>query len=447
MNVPTNFNPLHEDTPFAINNTVTNGTLSLGLVAVTVTLDAGRYHIEFEMDYPSNTTDLFSLQTVGSGTFDLWASSALIGTSDMVTLVTSPPSDTILISPNYYNPDYNKTMVSSWQNSDKVITVGNYSNRAGYLDMDSVYIDLTQPANGGEVVGRRFATSSFGPTRDNRMKPDIIATGSTILCTGDSNDIVITAANGGRYKVAYGGKHLRNGGTSMASPIVAGIAALYFQKRPTATYDEIKKALICTAVTDSFTGPTPNNGYGYGKVNAFQALTNAGCIVYGATDTSCSNYNPLATIDTGGCKAKIYGILDTACINYNPLANVSSGICTAKVYGCTDSTADNYDSLANIDNNTCTYVSVKNIAGANITMRVMPNPFNDQLTFSIVNNGYNFNLGKIEITDALGEKVDEIYVNQGTTNYVYNSKLAAGIYFYQLKLDNKVVKSGKLVAQ
>ena len=447
MNVLNDFQGITDGTPFSVNRPVVNGTLNLGLVAVTVTLDEARYHIEFEMDFPTNTQDLFTLQTNGSGRLDLWASTALMGTSDMITLVTAPPSDTMVLSHNYVNPDFNKTMVSSWQNSDKVITVGNYSNRAGYYDIDSTYIDLTAP-NYGEVVGKRYLTSSFGPTRDNRVKPDIIATGSTIICTGDSNDIVATINGGNGFKVAWGKKDLRNGGTSMSSPIVAGIAALYFQKRPTATFDEIKKALICTAVTDSFTGPTPNGGYGYGKVNAFQALAHAGCIVYGATDTSCSNYNPLATIDTGGCNAKIYGVLDTACVNYNPLANTSSGNCVAKVYGCTDSTAANYDSLANISTNNCIYTSIANIPGASITLTAMPNPFTNQVTFSILNNGYNFKLGTIEITNALGEKVDVITIGSNTASYVYdNPKLAGGIYFYLLKLDNRVVKSGKLVAQ
>ena len=418
MNVPLNFSNLVDGTPFPINNELYYGNLPLGLVSTTVTLDSARYHIEFEIDNPSNTSYLFSLQTYGAGKFDLWASSSLQGTSDMVTAI-----DTITFPANYRFPDLNKTIVSSWQCSNKVITVGNYSNRAGYLDVDSAYIDLTAPAYGSEVVGKRFVSSSFGPTRDNRLKPDVMATGSTIICTGDANDIAVTLNPSNRYKVGLGGKHLRNGGTSMAAPVVAGIAALYYQLHPNAGYDEIKRALICTAVLDSFTGPTVGNEYGNGKVNAYQALISTSCISYGATDTSCFNYNALANTDTGGC--------------------------VAKVYGCMDSSAHNYDSLANISNGSCIYTSIiSNVDDGILAMHVMPNPFINKTTFTILNNGYNFKQGFIVITNALGEKIDVISVNPGMANYIYNNtKLAAGVYFYLLKLDNKVVKSGKLVAQ
>ena len=448
MNVPTNFFPLIPDSGFVISRTVKYGSLDIGLANIQVTLDSGRYHVEFELSPPSNVHYLWGLSTYGAGTFDLWASANIIGTSDMISHIITPLNDTIVFPANYRYPDFNKTLVSSWQCSDQVITVGNYSNRAGYWDVDSQYVDLTLPAYGSEVVGKRFVTSSFGPTRDNRVKPDVIATGSTILCTGDANDVAITLNPSNRFKVGLGGKDLRNGGTSMASPIVAGIAALYFQKRPTATWQEIKKALICTAVTDSFTGATPNNGYGYGKVNAFQALTNATCIVLGTMDTACTNYSPLANVDTGGCNTKVYGVMDTACVNYNALANVGGGACVAKVYGCTDPNAANFDSLANVSNGNCIYTAIANVSGAQVSLKVIPNPFSGQVTFNILNSGYNFDLGSIEITNALGERIDAISISPNAATYIYNNpKLAAGIYFYLLKMDNNVVKSGKLVAE
>ncbi len=423
INIPVDFylsavNPVQQGT-YPVNN----GSIYLGNIQLQITLDEGRYHVEFLVDTPFNPANLWSLKTYGSGTFDLWASSGLIGTSDILSYISTIPGDTTFFtSPNYRFPDLNKTIVSSFQCSDKVITVGNYSNRAGYLDVDSTYIDLTSPVYGSEVVGKRFITSSFGPTRDNRLKPDVMATGSTTLCTGDANDIAVTLNPSNRYKVALGGKHLRNGGTSMSSPLVAGITALYLQLHPRAPFSEIKQALICTAVRDSFTGPNANNEYGNGKVNAYQALINTACVVYGAMDTACINYNASANIDTGGC--------------------------IPKVYGCRDSIAANYDSLANVSNGTCIYTSVVTVANAQIALKVIPNPFSGQTTFSIFNNGYNFKLGTIEITNALGEKVDEISVSPNTANYTYNNPgLAAGLYFYLLKLDNKVIKTGKLVAQ
>jgi hypothetical protein len=76
------------------------------------------------------------------------------------------------------------------------------------------------------------------------------------------------------HKLSPGGYHKGGGGSSAASPVVAGIAALYLQKNPTASYLDFKNALITCAHTDSFTwGPFPNAAWGYGKADGFAALT------------------------------------------------------------------------------------------------------------------------------------------------------------------------------
>ena len=65
-------------------------------------------------------------------------------------------------------------------------------------------------------------------------------------------------------------RYMYDSGTSMASPIVAGVVALMKSKAPNATVEEIKSALYSTADAigkvgrDSFTG--------YGKVNALKAV-------------------------------------------------------------------------------------------------------------------------------------------------------------------------------
>lgn len=422
FNVPVNFNPPPGTGIVISRNLFLGGTL-LGQISMQATLDEGRYHVEFLVN-TNNSTNLWRLQMKGSGRFDLWSSSALMGSADMTDYIatgdTSNPYIYIQYS-NYRHPDTLKTMVSSWQNSDKVITVGNYSNRAGYLDRDGNYVDLlASPYN--EIVGKRFVTSSLGPTRDGRMKPDVMATGSTTICTGDANFIAGLTSPSNRVKVYITQKHIRNGGTSMSAPIVTGIAALYLQKRPTATYDEIKQALICTAVSDSFTGATPNAEYGYGKVNAFAALTRANCLVYGAKDTSCLNYNSLTTVDTGGCIAKVYGCTDTAALNYNLLANVDDG--------------------------SCYFTGINSIGKEAIGIQAVPNPFRGQTTFVLKSDGSLPAKSEIHIINQLGEVVDVIAVNNKATHYLYSrSRLSAGIYYYVLLTGSKTYSGGKLVVE
>ncbi len=350
FNVPIDFNPTPGNDVFPVYDVLDMNGNFQGTAFMRIALDGARYQVEIFIDYTQGTTDLWSLQMKGSGKFDLWASYAFTNSSDMTSSTSLGP----ITHPAYRHPDNYKTMVTSWQNSEKVITVGNYSNRASYVDYNNNTVNLLGSPY-FETVGRRFATSSLGPTRDNRVKPDVMATGSTSICTGDAVYISGLISNSQGEKVSVTGKHVRNGGTSMASPVVAGIVALYLQKNPNASYSEIKDALICTAVQDGFTGAVPNREYGNGKVNGFAAITRpcAATVIYGSLDTSCINYNPLSTVDTG-CTPKVYGVMDTSCLNYNPLANVSGGVCTPKVYGVMDTACINYNPLANVDGGVCT---------------------------------------------------------------------------------------------
>ena len=411
LNILNDFNP-PPGAGVILNRNLYAGTTLLGQVSMNATLDDDRYHLEFLIT-PGNGTPIFRLQTTGSGKFDLWSSSALIGSADMRSYGDELGADPV----TYRYPDSLKTIVSSWQCSDKVITVGNYSNRAGYLDRDNNYVDLTQsPYN--ETVGKRFATSSFGPTRDNRLKPDVMATGSTTIATGDAAFIALATAPQNRVKVYVTQRHIRNGGTSMASPIVAGIAALYLQKRPTANYSEIKKLLQWTAFRDSFTTANANPEYGYGKVNAFGMLTYSN-ITYGATDTSCINYLPTANIDSGSCIAKVYGCTDSLALNYNPAANASDGSCV-------------YPSGIIDDNNAW--------------IKVIPNPFKDQLTVDLL-KANDDGVYTIEIKNIYGQLIMKESINGSTTQTIHTNAWPVGIYFYEVLKGRERQATGKLLKQ
>ncbi len=325
-----------------IDDTLKAGATRLGIYSIGVTKYQGLYHVEFYI-IPSSTSDLWRLETRGQGTFDLWASSSLIGTSSFAN-ITNPAA-----WPNCRFPDTIKTIVAGWQCSDKVITVANYYNRKGYRDIDSNYVNL------GVTPGAISASSSVGPTRDGRQKPDIAATGDVLTTTGDSTYISQLTISGGtnRQKISLGGKHVRDGGTSMASPVVAGAVALYLQEHPGATYAEVKLAFKRTAKRDTFTSTVniPNYRFGWGKLNTYQALINP--VIYGCMDTGSINFNPNANVDTGGCMPKVYGCTDTGSINYSAAANVDNGTCTPKVYGCTDTGSINYSASANVNNGSC----------------------------------------------------------------------------------------------
>ena len=61
-------------------------------------------------------------------------------------------------------------------------------------------------------------------------------------------------------------------GTSMASPVVAGVIGLWLQASPLLSSNQAKYIIQQTAIRDNFTGITPNNSYGYGKINAYGGI-------------------------------------------------------------------------------------------------------------------------------------------------------------------------------
>jgi Subtilase family/PASTA domain len=105
--------------------------------------------------------------------------------------------------------------------------------------------------------------SSRGPTRDGQIKPDVV---------GPDVDITSAAAGTGSGFAAFQG-------TSMATPFVAGVAALMLDADDTLTPAEIKSTLMTTAVdwgnggifhVPGTTGPDVD--YGAGRLDAFAAL-------------------------------------------------------------------------------------------------------------------------------------------------------------------------------
>ena len=96
--------------------------------------------------------------------------------------------------------------------------------------------------------------------------------------------------------------------------------------------------------------------YTQGYVADFDDGSCIDSVVYGCTDPTMFNYDPLANIDNGNCIMIINGCTDSTMWNYDPLANTDNGTCIAFVYGCTDNTALNFNPLANTLDNSCCYI-------------------------------------------------------------------------------------------
>jgi subtilisin family serine protease len=404
-----------------------------GQVEILATRLDSRYRVEFLIT-PTNANHIWRFMTTGSGTFDVWSSQNFQGTSNMI--FRNLPSEFVLPEIIYYKaPDTRKTIVSSWQCSDKVITVGNYYNREGYYDVDSVYRTT------GYTVGEIAFRSSEGPTRDNRLKPDITSTGDLTFATGNLT-FIASALNVNRPKVAPGALHNSNGGTSMSSPIVAGAVALYLEKNPNAWWYESKEALIRTAVKDTFTGPDPNTVYGHGKLHALNYI--GFDAILGCTDSASFNFNPDANIDDRSCEPFVYGCTDAASINFNPDANTDDGTCIPFIFGCTDSTAVNFNPDANTDDGSCEpFVNSVFSKEVKEFINIFPNPVKSSGTVEY--NLKEFHQGtKLAMYDILGKKILEkdVTAQQGKIQ-IHKKSLESGIYLIRFEVENKPVSTTK----
>ena len=246
-------------------DTLWNGTNRIATMQIWTELIDSAYHLEFFMDHVDSTTYKYRFLTKGAGKYDLW-SGAWLGANDIETVI---PSSTILPQiVNYQMPDTLQTMVSSFQCSESVITVANSKNRWSYINLNGVVVNT----NATVPVESISNTSSRGPNRLRQQKPDITCNGDATF-SPTTSWYLANAANANN--ILQGGWHSKMTGTSIASPAVAGIAALYLEKCPTATYSDFKRDLIETATTDNYTGIVPNISYGYGKPHALNLLLGA----------------------------------------------------------------------------------------------------------------------------------------------------------------------------
>ena len=116
---------------------------------------------------------------------------------------------------------------------------------------------ISAPADGDSVLtvgavdslGRLASFSSVGPTFDGRLKPNLVAQGvyATIL----SRSGVVGRANG----------------TSFSSPILAGMAACFWQSNPELTNMDVIRLLQASASK----ADNPDNMFGFGIPNGYKA--------------------------------------------------------------------------------------------------------------------------------------------------------------------------------
>ena len=188
--------------------------------------------------------------------------------------------------------------VSSPGTAKNIVTVGASEN---YLLAGGIQRPLAELRDGQKKWGAEpiasdtlsnnadgiAAFSSRGPTRDQRLKPEVVAPGTNIVSLCSKHE------GAGELWGKMDDNYCYSGGTSMSTPLVAGAAAVVRQyveedlniRNPLAS---LVKAILMSSADDLYPGqfgerssgqellnPGPNNHQGYGRVNMERATNRA----------------------------------------------------------------------------------------------------------------------------------------------------------------------------
>lgn len=175
---------------------------------------------------------------------------------------------------DYYTAGSNSVSMGDWSTGGNIISVGSWVSKTSYTNIKGETASASA-LKIGDGVGSFSPFSSHGTDVAGNSYPYVSAPGTLIISAVNRNDILSYSEPETNDDVVVKDE---NGfiwgamsGTSMATPTVAGIIALWLEANPDLTYEEIKETIAATSNTDEFTEANPIR-FGHGKINAYKGL-------------------------------------------------------------------------------------------------------------------------------------------------------------------------------
>ena len=323
---------------------------------------------------------------------------------------------------------------------------------------------LVSPADADSILavgatssdGELASFSSTGPTSDGRIKPDVVAQGLGVYWADGNTG----------YESAQG--------TSCATPLAAGAAALVLSAHPELTNMQVREALLQTTIRridgTSETAIYPNNYYGYGFVNAYAAalyygpvfsttpsvmrvdsflsvttniIASSGLVFdslsfyfrYGHSGSflrarlhPTSNANEYTLTIPKGTESSVYGYF---------YAREQSGLVNRFPFNAPDSLYS---------------FSVNQVPTSYVLHNNYPNPFNGGTTLSF--DAPKAELVELSVMNILGQHIVTIFsgvAQSGRNTFLWNginakgAYVASGVYLYRLKTNSNVIAKKMII--
>jgi len=337
---------------------------------------------------------------------------------------------------------------------------------------------VNSPADGDSVIAvgavdsqeHLASFSSVGPTADGRIKPDVVAMG-----------VGVCAVNPARNPKT--GNYIFADGTSFSCPLVAGVCALVLQAHPELGPMEVRDAIRETAKRIPVDSDSINNQYGWGLVNAYRAIFYHGMIFTNFKRISLTSEN-LEAIDVDVLsrtgievdslslfyridgteefhKVKLVHQEGEMPANFRAKIPLSVNLEKIKFYiQALDTLGTEHvgpvgapDVLYSFSDTSSNVIFIKNKLPKKFYLyQNYPNPFNSTTTiaFDLPERAHV----RITIYNILGQRVITILdrvLRPGKQEVIWDGvdrfgqQVVSGLYFYQLKTDNGVVETRKMI--